>query len=53
VEHIGKLLQEIGLEGRRIRMVNTSSAMGAQFAQFATDMTMEIAEIGPNPLRLN
>jgi coenzyme F420-reducing hydrogenase delta subunit len=51
VEYARKLLEEIGLEGRRIRMVNISAAMGPQFAQAATEMTAEIAEIGPNPLR--
>jgi F420-non-reducing hydrogenase iron-sulfur subunit len=51
VEYARKLLEEIGLEGQRIRMVNVSAAMGPQFAQAAAEMTAEIAEIGPNPLR--
>ncbi len=51
VEYVSKLLEEIGLEGQRVRMINMSSAMGAQFAQAATDMTATIKEIGPNPLR--
>ena len=32
-------------------MVNLSSAMGAQFAQVATEMTERIRKLGPNPLR--
>lgn len=46
-----KLLDEIGLEGRRIQMINISSAMGAQFAWSAAELTEEIRRMGPNPLR--
>ena len=45
------MLQEIGLEGQRIQMINLSSAMGAQFALSATELTEEIRQIGPNPLK--
>lgn len=48
---MGKLLERIGLDGRRIKMINVSSAMGSQFAQLASDMTLEIQGLGPNPLR--
>ncbi len=48
-----KLLAEIGLEDKRIRMVNLSSAMGSQFAIATTEMFDEIKEIGPNPLKGN
>jgi coenzyme F420-reducing hydrogenase delta subunit len=34
-------------------MINISSAMGSQFATSAAEMTEEIRQIGPNPLRLN
>ncbi len=51
MEYARRLLEEIGLEGQRIQMINISAAMGPQFAQAATDMTVEIADIGPNPLR--
>jgi F420-non-reducing hydrogenase iron-sulfur subunit len=44
-------LEQIGLDGRRIQMVNLSSAMGGQFAWAAAEMTEEIRKIGPNPLR--
>jgi coenzyme F420-reducing hydrogenase delta subunit len=39
------------MESDRIAMVNLSSAMGAQFAQVATEMTERIRKLGPNPLR--
>ncbi len=45
-----KLLDEIGLNGRRIQMINLSAAMGGQFAWTAAEMTAEIKGIGPNPL---
>ena len=48
-----KLLEEIGLDARRIRMVNLSSAMGNQFAISTAEMAAEIEQIGPNPLRVN
>jgi coenzyme F420-reducing hydrogenase delta subunit len=50
VEYIRKLLDEIGLQGRRIQMINISSAMGGQFAWSAAEMTEEIRRLGPNPL---
>jgi F420-non-reducing hydrogenase iron-sulfur subunit len=50
VEYVQKLLDEIGLNGRRIQMINLSAAMAAQFARAAAEMTGEIKRIGPNPL---
>jgi len=31
-------------------MVNVSAAMGAQFAEIATEMTEKVRKLGPNPL---
>jgi len=45
------LLEEIGLEGQRIQMINVSSAMGGQFAWSSAELTEEIRRLGPNPLR--
>jgi coenzyme F420-reducing hydrogenase delta subunit len=39
------------MEGRRIQMINVSSAMGGQFAWTAAELTEEIRRLGPNPLR--
>jgi coenzyme F420-reducing hydrogenase delta subunit len=47
---VQKLLEEIGLNGRRIQMMNLSAAMGAQFAFTAAELTADIRGIGPNPL---
>jgi hypothetical protein len=44
-------LEEIGLEGQRLQMINISAAMAGEFAFSAAEITAEIREIGPNPLR--
>jgi F420-non-reducing hydrogenase iron-sulfur subunit len=53
VEYAHKLLEEIGLESKRLEMVNLSAAMGAKFAETATRYTEEIRQLGPNPLKIN
>ena len=45
-----KLLDEIGLNSRRIQMINLSAAMAGQFAWAAAEMTAEVKSVGPNPL---
>lgn len=50
VEYVQRLLDEIGLNGRRIQMVNLSAAMAGQFAYATAEMAAEIRNIGPNPL---
>ena len=46
------LLEQIGLGGSRVQMFNLSSAEGPQFAQYCTDFTAKIVELGPNPLNV-
>ncbi len=53
VEQVQRLLDQIGLGGRRIQMVNMSSAMGAHFAIAAAEITAEVQALGPSPLRRN
>jgi coenzyme F420-reducing hydrogenase delta subunit len=50
VEYAQKLLEQIGLQGRRVQMINLSSAMGGQFAFSIAELTAEIKQLGPNPL---
>jgi hypothetical protein len=50
VEYAQKLLEQIGLEGRRVQMINLSSAMGGQFAFSIAELTAEIKQMGANPL---
>jgi F420-non-reducing hydrogenase iron-sulfur subunit len=51
VAYLQKLLEQIGLEGERVRMYNLSSAMAGQFAAAAKEMTEQVTNLGPNPLR--
>ena len=50
VEHVRILLEEVGLEGDRVRMYNLSSGEGPTFAAYAKEMTDHIRTLGPNPL---
>lgn len=51
VERVRDLLDQVGLEPDRVRMFNLSSAMAGEFAKAATEMTEQITNLGPNPLR--
>jgi coenzyme F420-reducing hydrogenase delta subunit len=51
VEHVRMLLEEVGLEGDRVRMYNLSSAEAPAFVAYAKEMTEHIRSLGPNPLR--
>jgi F420-non-reducing hydrogenase iron-sulfur subunit len=53
VNYLHDLLDQVGLKGERVKMANLSAAMGARFAEIATDMVERIRELGPNPLREN
>jgi len=44
-------LPEIGLEAERVKMYNLSSAMARQFVEAAKEMTQQIHDIGPSPLK--
>jgi coenzyme F420-reducing hydrogenase delta subunit len=50
VQYVANLLDEIGLGGERVAMVNLSTAMGPQFAETVKEMTAKIQELGPNPI---
>jgi F420-non-reducing hydrogenase iron-sulfur subunit len=50
VNYVCNLLEQIGLEGERVRMVNLSAAMGARFAEITTEMVEKIRALGQNPL---
>jgi len=44
-------LDDIGIESRRLQMINISAAMGNQFASSAAELTEEIQRMGPNPIK--
>ena len=50
VEHLKKLLVEIGLESERIEMHYISTSSGPKFAKVAVDMTEKIRKLGPSPV---
>ena len=50
VEYVRTLLEEIGMEGDRVRMYNLSSGEGPTFAAYAKEMTEHIKSLGPSPL---
>ena len=39
------------MQGRRVQMINLSSAMGGQFAFSIAELTAEIKQLGASPLR--
>jgi len=48
--YVAGLLDEVGLGGERVTMVNLSSAMGAQFAEVVAEVTERVWWLGPSPL---
>ena len=51
INYVKTLLEELGIEPERVEMYNMSSAMGAKFAEVATEFTNRIKELGPNPVK--
>lgn len=47
VDLVRKTLEEIGIDGSRVRMVNLSSAMAPEFARIAREMTEHVAALEP------
>jgi F420-non-reducing hydrogenase iron-sulfur subunit len=51
VNHIRKMLEEIGVEKERLRMVNVSASMARPLAEHIIDMVETVRRLGPSPLR--
>ncbi len=51
MEYLKLLCKTLGLNEDRVEMNNMSSAEGAKFADFASEVTENIQKIGPNPLK--
>jgi F420-non-reducing hydrogenase iron-sulfur subunit len=51
VNHIRKMLGEIGLEEDRLRMVNVSASMARPLSEHIIDMVETVRRLGPSPLR--
>ena len=53
VERVAKILDEVGIEPQRLKMVNLSSAMGLAFANTITEFTEQVRRMGPSPVKVN
>jgi len=51
VRYLKARLEEAGIGGERLEMVNLSSAQGPQFAEVAREMAARITALGPSPAR--
>ena len=51
VEHVAELLDQIGLDNERVRMVNVSAGQGARFAELANEFAETIKALGPTGLK--
>jgi hypothetical protein len=51
VNYTKDMLEEIGIEKDRLRMVNISAAMGRPLADIITDMVETVRKLGPSPIR--
>ncbi len=50
-DRIRQLLDEIGVGGQRLMMVNLSAAMAPTFVQRVEDIVQAVRALGPNPLK--
>ena len=51
VKYAQKMLEEVGIEGERLKMYNIGASDAPLFAQAANEMTEKARELGPNPLK--
>lgn len=51
LDRVRSILEEIGLGGDRLRMVNLSDSMAAAFAGHMREFTETTRALGPNPLK--
>ena len=52
VNHVKKVLKEIGVEPERVEMFNLSSGEGPRFAEIAREMNQRIKGLGPSPVKI-
>jgi len=51
VAYTKKILNEIGVGGKRLEMITMSAGMGERFARTAEEFTEKIRALGPNPIK--
>jgi F420-non-reducing hydrogenase iron-sulfur subunit len=50
-DRVRSILDEIGLRGERVKMVNLSDAMAPEFVQHVQEIVSTVTALGPNPLK--
>lgn len=53
VEYTRQMLEEVGLDKERLRMVNVSASMAKPLADIIVDMVNTVKELGPSPIKNN
>jgi F420-non-reducing hydrogenase iron-sulfur subunit len=48
---VKKIMGDVGLDERRVRLDWVSAAEGEKFQKVITEFVNEVKELGPNPLR--
>ena len=51
VDYLADLLEQIGMQRERIRMINISAGMGARFSELANEFCETIRQLGPVGLK--
>jgi F420-non-reducing hydrogenase iron-sulfur subunit len=51
IKLLKKLLEELGVEPKRVRFEYISASEGQKFAQVVTDFVAELKKLGPNPIK--
>jgi len=49
--YVKEILKHLGIEPERLRLEWVSAGEGGKFAALIRDVTREIKDLGPNPLR--
>jgi F420-non-reducing hydrogenase iron-sulfur subunit len=50
VKLLKKLLEELGIDPKRVRFEYVSASEGQKFATVVTEFVAEIKQLGPNPV---
>ncbi len=53
IERVQKILDELGIDGKRLNLYNLSAGEGARFVEYVNDMIGKVKELGPSPISGN
>lgn len=51
IQKANTLLQEVGIDGRRVEMFTLAPNQGSRFARIANEVNERIKELGPSPVK--